>query len=89
MFQLIMVNKYFGCTFGLMVCGNSSSALWWWLIIDRSSGLGAIGGQPERREAQLTKLHKVYLPAMPENLISPQSNLKQTNYTYITVIGFD
>ncbi len=41
-----------------------------------------LAGAPERREAQPTKLPEVHLPAISENLISPQSNLKQTKYLY-------
>ncbi len=61
-----------GCTLGVVdhraVSGPGSRT---WLV-----------GAPEGWEARPTKLPEAHLLAMPENLLSPQPNLKKRKYLY-------
>ncbi len=77
MFELLLVSAIFwmhswgvgGGVWDFFTC-----TLWCWQLINRPSGLGAIGGLSEareRNEAQPTKLSGIHLPALPDNLISP------------------
>ncbi len=68
--------------------GNSVGAL-------SSDGNSSVGRcpwrpveEPQLREAQPTQLPGIHLPAMPENLLSVQSDLKRTKCLYANIVLF-
>ncbi len=42
-----------------------------------------LAGEPERREVQPAKLPEVHPLEIPQHLISPKPNIKQTSYIFI------